>query len=269
MTLNEAILLLEEAGIESAAYDARLIFETVGGIPRTRLVTKDFVADERTLAALKRRALREPLQYIIGEVNFFREIYTVSPDCLIPRPDTELLVELAVKLLPKGARFLDLCTGSGCIAVSIVRNTKETQATALDISEKAIGIAKKNAERNGVSDRIEFTVADALSEAVKGDYYAVISNPPYITEKAYASLEPELAHEPKIALVGGGKDGADFYRRITSLYADRIPKNGFILFEIGFDQGDALKSIAVLNSMSIEIFKDYSGLDRIALLKPL
>ena len=267
MTLKEAAELLRSCGIESAAHDARKIFEAVGGASTAELISGDLPADEATERAVIRRSRREPLQYIIGEVGFFREVYEVSPACLIPRQETELAVELAVGLLPEGAEFLDLCTGSGCIAISTLKNTKNTTATAVDLSEDAIEVAKRNAERCGVLDRIRIHRADALADAVEGSFFAVISNPPYVTEAAYQTLEPELGYEPKMALVGGGEDGADFYRRITSLYCDRIPKEGFILFEIGYDQADILRAIASKNGMSCEIKKDYSGFDRLALLR--
>lgn len=267
MTLKEAISLLKSRRTEDAAYDARVIFENIGGYKKEELVASNPTADEKTESAIRRRLEREPLQYILGTVDFFRETYEVSPDCLIPRQETELLVEAAVKLLPKGASFIDLCTGSGCIAISVLKNTENTTATATDISEKALAIAKKNAERNGVTERISFKKSDASREVIDGDFFAVISNPPYVTKNAFSSLAPEIAFEPQMAFVGGGDDGAGFYRAIVALWHSRIPKDGFILFEIGFDQGDVLSNIAKEHSMSCKIYKDYSGLDRIALLR--
>jgi release factor glutamine methyltransferase len=190
----------------------------------------------------------------------------VSPDCLIPRQDTEILVDFAVHNIPAGKRFIDLCTGSGCIAVSTLKNTEKTEATAIDISEPALDLARENAKRNEVADRLSFVLADVLEYAPKDEYFAVLSNPPYVTEAAYTKLQPEIYHEPKIAFVGG-ESGTVFYERIIDLYKNKIAKGGFFAFEIGFDQGDALTELARKNGMLSEIIKDFSGLDRVAILK--
>lgn len=263
MTLSEAIKILSDAGVDSAAYDARELFKLYCPEPVMMNTSCD---DRRLILAVERRAKREPLQYIIGSVGFYREEYRVTPDCLIPRADTETLVDYAVKNLPEGAHFIDLCTGSGCVAISTLKNTKSTTALAVDISSAALAIARENAERNGVSGRIDFLLADVLCEAACGEVFAVLSNPPYVSDSAYEALEGEIFHEPKIAFVGGG-DGGDFYRALTPIYKDKIHKNGFIAYEIGYDQAEMIKSIAKENGMSCEIIKDLSGNDRVAVLK--
>ncbi len=269
MTLNEAIALLRAAGVSSAAHDAREIFSHFDGVDRATLLTRpDAVASKEAEAAILRRAAREPLQYIIGEVAFCNEVYSVSPDCLIPRSDTEILVEYAMKSIPRGEKFIDLCTGSGCIAVSTLCGTRDTTAVAVDISDKALEIARQNAERNGVSDRISFIKADLLggdlSELSDG-YYAVLSNPPYIRAEVYAELEPELFCEPKIALVAENGGGI-FYERLVPLGLSLIKDGGFLAFEIGFDQGELLSSLAKEYNAKIKILKDYSGNDRVAVI---
>lgn len=267
MKLRDAITLLQDAGIESAAYDARELFSAIGKMRRSDLVSAEASCDSPALLdAVMRRSRREPLQYIIGEVGFYRETYTVTPDCLIPRADTELLVEYAVKNLPEGARFVDLCTGSGCVAVSTLNNTVKTTAIAVDVSAGALSVARKNAERAKVADRIALIEADATANPVCNECFAVLSNPPYVTDSAYRELMPEIYFEPKIAFVGG-EDGLNFYRSITALYRDIISDGGFIAFEIGYDQADALRAIATQNGMNAEILKDYSGNDRVAVLK--
>ena len=267
MTLREAIRILSDGGVESAAYDARELFSAICGMSRAELVSPDAESDSEALAdAIKRRAKREPLQYIIGEVGFYRETYTVSPACLIPRADTELLVDYAVKHIPSGEHFVDLCTGSGCVAISTLNNTRDTRAVAVDISAEALKIAEMNAERNGVSERLTLMERNALGEPVTDRCFAVLSNPPYVTETAYRELMPEIYFEPKIAFVGG-EDGLDFYKSITRVYRDVIADDGFIAFEIGYDQGAALCEIADSLSMNAEILKDYSGNDRVAVLK--
>lgn len=269
MTLKEAIKVLCSAGVPEAVHDARAIFRHFGGFADYELVSRDVSSDKEELTnAIERRKNREPLQYIIGECDFYRERYFVSQDCLIPRSDTEILVDFAVKNLPVGARFLDLCTGSGCVALSVLNNTAKTSAIAVDISERALDIAKKNAKRLELSSRVEFLSANALSRAVDGDFYAVLSNPPYVTDAEYESLEKEIYFEPKNAFVGGF-DGGDFYRAITALYKGRIADSGFIAYEIGAAQADLLRDIADTNQMSCHIINDLSGRARVAVLRPI
>ncbi len=267
MTLNEAERLLDGAGIEDARHEARIIFATVGGEPLYKLLTPSYNSENPEVdKAVKARCERTPLAYIIGEVDFYRESYLVTPDCLIPRPDTELLVDFAVMNIPRGESFIDLCTGSGCVAVSVLKNTSETRAVAADISEKALNIARKNAEYNGVSDRIEFIEADVLEEPICERVFAVLSNPPYVADECYKTLEPEIFKEPKIAFIGGC-DGGDFYRRLTPLYRDIIDDRGFIAYEIGYDQAEMLMSIAEENGMSCRILKDMGANTRVAVLR--
>lgn len=271
MTLNEAVILLKGAGVPSPANDARAIFSFIDGIePSYLLCHPEAEASVAAEAAILRRADREPLQYILGEVAFFNESYRVSADCLIPRPDTEILVEYAVRHIPAGERFIDLCTGSGCIAISTLSNTKHTTALAVDISDGALAIAKENAERNGVAERLELRKCDLLSAdsaAPLGECFAVLSNPPYIDPEVYAGLEAELFFEPKIALVAEGR-GGEFYERLVPLALSIIKKDGFAAFEIGFDQAELLRSLAKKHNAKIEIIKDYSNNDRVAVLRP-
>ena len=240
MTLKTATEILRRSGIDSPEYDAREILRAYCTEP----IFPDTECDDPRLNdAIERRKNREPLQYILGSVGFYREEYRVTPDVLIPRADTETLVDFAVKNLPEGALFLDLCTGSGCVAISTLKNTSHTRAVAVDLSEGALEIARENAERNGVSDRIDFLKCDLMSEVVLGEYFALLSNPPYVADKVYEGLEGEIFHEPKMAFVGGD-DGGDFYRRLTPIYRDKIAKDGFIAYEIGYDQAEMLRQIA-------------------------
>ena len=265
MRLSEAEARLAAAGIDEARSEARLIFSVLEKIPDYKLLFDPESDSEELERAVSERCRRTPLAYILGEVEFYRETYRVSPDCLIPRPETELLVDYAVRNIPEGARFADICTGSGCIAVSTLKNTVKTSAVALDLSPAAIEIASENAERNGVSKRIEFITGDAL-RGIEGEFFAILSNPPYVSEEAYSALEPEIYAEPKMAFVGG-RDGGDFYRKMIPLYKNNLAKGGFIAFEIGYDQGDLLSALGRENEMSVSIIKDYAGLDRIAVLK--
>lgn len=268
MRLSDAVRALREAGVPDAAYDARVIFSEIGGIGRAEMMFSDPSVDsERLDDAVRRRSGREPLQYIIGKVAFYHEEYEVGPDCLIPRADTEILVDYAVHNIPSGESFADLCCGSGCVGISTLCATDNTFATLVDISEGALSFAKRNAERNGVLERVTFIQADVLSKKpICGEIFAVLANPPYVTYEAYERLEKEIYFEPKIAFVGGD-DGMDFYRAITEAYQNSLKPEGFIAFEIGFDQRNAICSVADDFGFCAEIIKDFSGNDRVAVLK--
>ena len=266
ITLKEAIIKLKEAGVPSPDYDARELFRTFGktGIGPITLLSQSDSAELQD--ALERRAAREPLQYIIGSVGFFREEYKVTPDCLIPRADTEILVEYAVKHIPDGESFADLCSGSGCIGISTLKNTTGTRCDSFDISDGAINLTKENAERNGVADRLRAIKKDLLREDIEGEYFAILSNPPYIPKEVYEGLDKEIFSEPEIAFVGG-ESGLIFYERLIPVCKERIKPCGFIAFEIGYDQAESLTALAHQNGLSCEIIKDYSGNDRVAILR--
>lgn len=250
MTIDEIAGALEKAGIENTRHEAYILYEEFEGA----LLQK----------ALQRRINREPLQYIIGRWPFFREEYFVTPDCLIPRSDTEVLVEHLVKCLPQNARFLDLCTGSGCIAVSLAKNRPDTSAVAADISDAALALAKKNAVHNGVST-VEFINADVTKKSPFAEKFdCIVSNPPYITDAAMKALAPELSYEPQIALCGG-TDGMDFYRAIVKNFANDLKENGFFAFEFGYDQREAAKALASKNGFDFSEIYDYGGNFRAAI----
>ena len=269
MKLIEAISILKDAGIENARGEARELFAHYGA-PRAMLVDTGYELDSPDISeAICKRAEGEPLQYIIGEVGFFREIYRVTPEVLIPRADTELLVEYAVGRLKKGDRILDLCTGSGCVAISTLANSDSTTALAVDISEGALTIAKENAERNGVLDRLTLQRRDLLTEDIgrEGKFDAILSNPPYIPTEVYKGLSPEIFKEPRIAF-DGGEDGSIFYRRLIPLALERLAEGGFIAMEIGLDQGELLARLAGENGCRCEILRDIESRDRVAVLTP-
>ena len=269
MTLSEAISLLKDAGVENPEFDARELFVHFGNFKRHELVSRSIVLDDEIIEPkLQERIKRVPLQYIIGSTGFYRESYKVTKDCLIPREDTEILVDFAVNNIPEGENFIDLCTGSGCIAISTLCNTKKTNCVAIDISQAALFIAEENAKTNGVSDRIELRCADALHFCPPKKVFAVLSNPPYVTESEYNELSPELYYEPKIALVGRD-EGLEFYKRIVPMSKSSLKPSGFIAFEIGNSQAEALRKIAEENEMSAEILTDFSGNARVAVLKNL
>ncbi len=227
------------------------------------LLREKFPEETSYRAALSRLASHEPLAYLLGEWYFYEEVYRVSPACLIPRPETEHLVEEAIRLLPPGGRFADLCTGSGCIAVSVLAHRPDVSALAVDLSKEALALAAENASRNGVGDRISFLAADLLKENPLGEqtFDLIVSNPPYIRSDILPTLDKEVLAEPSIAL-DGGPDGLVFYRALLGRFLKNIKPGGALLCEIGYDQGEALRALC-----PCEIQKDYAGLDRVMLLR--
>ena len=272
MKLLDAAAFLSSAGIESPEIEARELFYAFGGYDRGLILTKNLEMDDDVLnPLLRRRADGEPLQYIVGEVAFYNEIYKVNPSVLIPRPDTEHLVDYAVKNLESGSVFLDLCTGSGCVGISTLKNTKDTRCIAVDISEAALSLAEQNARINGVSERFRAALGDARDKSFAlslfdGKLDAVLSNPPYIERAVYKTLSREVKREPSLALCAD-LEGLEFYIKMTPIYKELIKPSGFIAYEIGYDQAKALKKIAEENKMTAKIIKDYSGNDRVAVLR--
>ena len=277
MTFRELTDVLAEAGIDNAAYEAALLAEHYTGIPALLLRTdagRDLPDPDGALSrAALRRAEHYPLQYLIGTWGFWRQEYEVSPDCLIPRPDTELVVDYAARHLPRGGRFIDLCTGSGCIAISLLCERPDLSAVAVDLFDNTLAVARRNAARNGISDdRLTLMRGDVLTGefmAALGTFDAILSNPPYITTEAMSTLAPELSYEPKAAL-WGGEDGLIFYRRmLDEPYRSHLSRGGSYLFEIGYDQGDALRALAGERGDAVEIHRDLGGQDRLAVVLPV
>ena len=182
----------------------------------------------------------EPLAYILGEWDFYGLTFRVDKSVLIPRADTEILVEKALKVMPPNARVLDIGTGSGAIAVSLARLGQAARVTAVDVSDKALEIARKNAENNGAD--VEFVKSDCFSALQGRKYDMIVSNPPYISDEEMQTLMPEVRQEPELALFGGG-DGLDFYRRISREAPEHLNEGGFLLFEIGWLQKDAVSAL--------------------------
>ncbi len=279
MTLRDAIRLLENAGITDAKNDGFSICEVVSNRSRAALM---FSLDdelenepyfERFQELLNRRLNREPLQYILGKWSFFGDEYTVSPDCLIPRADTEVLVEVLLKELNNGKKLADICCGSGCIGIAALRNSN-AECVSVDISEKAIDIARKNSDSLGVANRIRFGVCDVLDRSSVDAFFrglefdVIASNPPYIKLSDADKLAPELSYEPSIALFGGD-DGMIFYRSITHNFLPYLKRSGSFVFEIGFDEDKDIKNIADTYGLSCLIVTDIENRPRVAVLKKM
>lgn len=225
--------------------------------------------------AYRRVLSGEPLAYVLGETVFYDETYRVTPDVLIPRPDTERIVERCIKLLgqTQNPRMLDLCTGSGCIAISAAAHTPALNVRAADISPAALDIARENAALNGVSERVEFIEADirtadgaALCAGADALFDVIASNPPYITDAAMKTLDAGvIGYEPEVALRGGA-DGMDFYRDILRLYPKYLNDGGAFVFEIGYDQRGAITELAEALGFCCTVERDWGGNDRVAVI---
>ncbi len=270
MTYRTLLRLLAEAGIDDADREAsRLLTHFCGASPALLMADPDReYAGEGLEDAITRRRAREPLAYILGQWDFFGETYAVSPDCLIPRSDTELLVEEAIARLPKGGRFADLCTGSGCVAISTLCHRPDASGIAIDLFPRTLALAAENAARNGVSHRLALRQADVLDPSVPatlGSLDLILSNPPYIASSVADTLSPELFHEPRAAL-DGGEDGLRFYRAILKHYAPCLAPLGLFLFELGYDQADALGALAAENGFACRILRDLGGNPRVAVI---
>ena len=263
MTIREALRLaaarLEQAGVPDADVDAAYLLASV--LKEDTLAMR--ITGHRELAAPQRaaidalcdrRAAREPLQYILGETEFMGLTFHVEPGVLIPRADTEILVEKALAWMKPGARVLDIGTGSGAIAVSLAKLGRPAQVTAVDVSDRALEIARQNAERNGAA--VEFVKSDCFS-ALKGRKYdMIVSNPPYISEDEMRGLMPEVTREPELALFGGA-DGLDFYRRISREAPEYLNEGGCLLFEIGWLQKDAVSALVKAHIGEPFALRDY------------
>ena len=270
MTYREICARMRAAGVENAEWDARLLLEHFCNADAMKLLAepdRELPCSKELEQAIEQRCKRYPLQYLIGKWEFYRQTYEVSPDCLIPRADTEILVERAIKLLPQGARFADFCTGSGCIAVSTLAERPDTTAIAVDKFENTLALATRNAIRNGVRERFYPLCMDLLGELTLPEEFsrldAILCNPPYITTEALKSLAPELDAEP-IAALDGGEDGLIFYRALLKNASRFLKPNGFFLFEIGFDQAEALRALGrELGFDGYECTRDLGGNDRV------
>jgi release factor glutamine methyltransferase len=264
---------LEECAGEYAAYEAEKIICSLYGMDRRALslVSREEAPDKKEEAEniIARRKNGEPLAYILGKTDFFGLELCVSPACLTPRADTEVIVEKALGFLgEKCADVLDICTGNGCIALAVAANSR-AEVLGIDISDSALETAKKNAEICGLTQRVKFEKRDALAEGfLSGEKYdLILSNPPYIPTGDIASLSAEVKHEPLLALDGGG-DGLTFYRRFVAVLPAHLKNGGAIIFEIGYDQEEALRTLCENAGLDCEIFRDYGGNVRGAVIKP-
>lgn len=264
---------LDKAGIESSQFEAKELIRYFLNISEVEIysdVQKKFEQRdiEQLEYALEKRAGGYPLQYIIGEWEFYGYRFKVGEGVLIPRADTETLIEAVNSLRLKSPVITDLCSGSGCIAVTLEKEISGSEVYAIEYSDKAFSYLKKNIEIN--NSKVHAVLGDIFDEKVILEMPLsdiIVSNPPYLTEKDMNNLQKEVGFEPEMAL-RGGSDGLDFYKKIVSLWKKKLKNNGYIVFEIGINQEEAVSKIFKENGFSdIKYVKDLSGIIRVVLAK--
>ena len=270
MKIKEIQDALLACGSENPKAEAQIIIEQLFNVSyATQLADpkRDYPKGELERVIEKRKE-HIPLQYILGKWEFMGKEFYVSPDCLIPRPDTEILVEKALEILKKGDDVADLCTGSGCIGLSILMYGEPRSVTLMDISRGALEMAEKNAKKHGIYDKCEFVLGDITRDIPKKQYDLILSNPPYIPTKDIESLSSEVKKEPSLAL-DGGDDGLDIIRFLIGDGLSFLKEKGQMLIEFGFDQEEQMKALLEekINTGSVKSYKilyDYGGNPRVA-----
>lgn len=259
--------ILTQAGLLEAALDARLLLEFVCKTNRNDLLVygdRAVEADQEAefFSFIQKRAQRIPLQHITGEQEFMGLSFQVNENVLIPRQDTEILVEEVMKQLHDGYRILDMCTGSGCILLSLLHYSNDCSGVGADLSEKALAVARENAQR--LQEENAVFVQSDLFEKVEGKFEIIVSNPPYINSDVIGTLMEEVKdHEPVMAL-DGGADGLDFYREIVAESTKHLCGGGMLFFEIGYDQKAAVTALMEeAGFQGVTAVCDYAGLDRV------
>ena len=264
---------LQAAGIEEAALDARLLLETVCGTDRNDLLVHGEQpvspeAEEKYLNWIRQRAEHIPLQQLTGEQDFMGLTFSVNEHVLIPRQDTEILVEEVLKELHDGMRVLDMCTGSGCILLSLLHYSNDCEGLGVDLSAEALEVAGRNVLKVLTPEKAEHAhfLQSNLFEKVEGKFEIIVSNPPYIASAEVEKLMPEVRdHEPRMAL-DGTEDGLYFYRRIIEEAGKHLVSSGMLFFEIGYDQGQAVSELMRTEGYcDVQVVQDYAGLDRVVL----
>lgn len=269
---------LAAAGLPDPEIDAEFLFRGVSGLNRAELLARgreplDASVAERFEAALRRRETHEPLQYTLGVAAFWRDDFVVSPAVLIPRPETEILVEAAAARLRDlpAPRILDLGAGSGCLGLSLLRELPTARLVALDVSPEALGVARLNAERLRLAPRAQFRHSNWFSALAPGEAFdAIVSNPPYVARADEASLPRDVRDfEPALALFADEDDDISSYRRIVGGLAAHLAPDGLVGFEVGMGQADRVRGVmADSGLLALEILDDLAGIPRVVLGRP-
>ena len=271
--LSTAAEALAGAGIDTARLDAEVLLANAMDVSRAALLARlrdpfEPPARARFEPLLERRRQREPLAYIVGGCEFWSLWFEVTPQTLVPRPETEVLVENVLEgiAIVAAPRILDVGTGSGCIAVALAHERRDARVTAVDVSNGALAVARRNAELHGVSDRVDFRAADARRLSRSSRYDVIVANPPYIRRDAIEALQPEVSRwEPRDAL-DGGEDGLDLVRAVLAIAGELLQPGGLIALEIGSGQGDEAIALARQAGFADACVRaDYAGLPRVLL----
>lgn len=266
---------LAQNGVADARREAGALLSHVIGKDRTFLIShaEDLISENEEQLfkeVLKRRAVGEPAQYITGTQDFFGRAFRVTPAVLIPRPETELLVEAALELMPANARICDVGTGSGCIAITLVCEKEDTHAVAIDVSAAALEVARANASDLSVRHKIQFVASDCFTalNPETDRFDLIVSNPPYVSAGLLSGLQREVRdHEPLVALTPGD-DGLSVIRRLLDESPSFLRENGHLIMEIGFDQGEAVQQLIEEKIWALkEIRPDLQCIPRIVLLQ--
>lgn len=266
--LEEAVKILKDNNIDEAIIKAKIVLCMVLKIEKEYIIINDSKEmakedEEKYFQYINKLKNGIPLQYITNNQEFMKLNFFVDENVLIPRADTEILVEEVISLANDDKnKILDVCTGSGAIAVSLAKYIKNSNVMAIDISKEALKIAEKNAFNNNVN--IKFIESDLFNYLEENDFDIIVSNPPYIRENVINELSIEVKHEPKIAL-DGGKDGLDFYRKLSSESYKYLKEDGYLCLEIGYDQKNEVIEILKNEKKYKNIYskKDLFGNDRI------
>lgn len=255
-------------GLDSPRVDAEILLAKALNCNRVKLyIDQDKPLSQDELAAMhklvERRAAHEPVAYIFGSKGFMQDDFLVTPAVLIPRPETELLVEELGRLFKDEAcEFLDIGTGSGVIVLSLLRLLPNAHAKAVDISSDALQVAMANADKLGLTDRVKFVKADVYSGLDSQKFDLIVSNPPYIPNDVIPTLDKDVQREPRLALAGGG-DGLDFYRRIIAGASQHLSPDGVLAMEMGIGQSEAVAELCHQAGFAVTaVMKDYAGIDR-------
>ena len=269
--LNQGMIMLKNENVDGPKVKARVLLQHILKKPREYLIIydkNDVTPSQRDeyVKVIKRLILGEPLQYIIGKQEFMKLNFLVNKEVLIPRQDTEILVEEVINICKEipNPVVLDLCTGSGAIAVSVANYVKNSKVYAVDISKGALKVARENAKLNGVLNNIEFVESNLFDKIKDVKFDVIVSNPPYIPTKVINGLSKDVKNEPKLAL-DGGKDGLDFYRRISENAYKFLNRQGYLCFEIGYDQKLDVLDIIKKQGRYVETYskKDLCQNDRV------
>jgi release factor glutamine methyltransferase len=273
--IAEGAQLLHEAGVAEARRESGSLAAHAIGRDRTFVVTHadeplEDAAVEAFRKLIERRAAGEPLQYLTGHQEFFKLDFEVTPDVLIPRPETELMVEIALELLKndRGPFIADIGTGSGCVAISLLDELRDARAIATDISAAALCVAQRNAERHGVNDRLILLESEGFSAVDRlGPFALIASNPPYLSDDELEDLQREVRQEPRAALAAG-TDGLSVIRRLLSEAPQFLRRGGYFVFEIGFGQSSAVEQLIDRRVWDLlEIREDLQGIPRTFVLQ--